>query len=64
MPPGFDPPHAYCKRNRPEAFTKDKAIDEPLPVFLVRLYQSPSRSPGQYTLPIPSVRSSLLTPRT
>ena len=62
--PAAPAPHAYCNRSRPEAFTSDSAIDEPLPVLLVMLYQSPSRSPGQNTLPTPSVRNSLLTPRT
>src|SRR2546423_15679948 len=63
-PPPLPIPHAYCSRSSPEAFTSFSAIDAPVPVLLVRLYQSPSRSPGQYTLPTPSVRSSLLTRRT
>lgn len=40
-----------------------RLMPEPLPVLVVMLYQSPSRRPGQYTLPMPRVRSSLVTPR-
>jgi len=50
-------------RRSPDAFVRDSLMPEPLPLLLVRLYQSPSRRPGQYTLPMPRLRSSLLTPR-
>jgi hypothetical protein len=63
VPPPLSTPHAYRTRLSPEAFLNDGVMAAPPPDLLVMLYQSPSRRPGQYTLPTPSVRNWLLTPR-
>ena len=63
LPPPDPDPHAYWMRARPEALVRVRLMLAPLPLLVVRLYQSPSRRPGQCTLPMFKVRSSLVIPR-
>ena len=47
-PPVPVAPHQEaCRRSRPDWLGIDSVVPEPLPLFVVILYQSPSRSPGQ-----------------